>query len=193
MSAAKLERLLNLTALLLNTPRPLSAQEIRDRIEAYPADLAAFRRAFERDKDALRAMGFPLEVADVPGTAHPVDGYRIPKDRYYLRDPGLTPEELAALRLASTVVRLEGVGSSADEGLLKLGGLVGDTPGPDGPDGAAGLAAAPAWRWPRSPGRPTSGRCSGRSPARRRSASPTGARSARSTPTASTTAGAAGT
>jgi proteasome accessory factor B len=136
MSAAKLERLLNLTALLLNTPRPLSAQEIRDRIEAYPEDLAAFRRAFERDKDALRAMGFPLEVAEVPGQAQPVDGYRIPKDRYYLRDPGLTPDELAALRLAASVVQLEGV--SAQEGLFKLGGLVG------APDDHAGEGLAVA-------------------------------------------------
>lgn len=136
MSAAKLERLLNLTALLLNTPRPLSAQEIRDRIEAYPEDQTAFRRAFERDKEALRAMGFPLEVAEVPGQAQPIDGYRIPKDRYYLRDPGLTPEELAALRLAASVVRLEGV--SAQEGLFKLGGLVG---GPEDHAGA-GLAIA---------------------------------------------------
>ncbi len=32
----------------------------------------------------------------------PVDGYRIPKDRYYLRDPGLTPDELAALHLAAS-------------------------------------------------------------------------------------------
>jgi proteasome accessory factor B len=136
MSAAKLERLLNLTALLLNTARPLSAQEIHERIEAYPEDLSAFRRAFERDKDALRAMGLPLEVAEVPGQAQPVDGYRIPKDRYYLRDPGLTAEELAALRLAASVVRVEGV--SAQEGLFKLGGLVG---GAD--DGAgAGLAVA---------------------------------------------------
>jgi proteasome accessory factor B len=126
MSAAKLERLLNLTALLLTTPRPLSAQEVRDRIDAYPGDLAAFRRAFERDKDALRAMGFPLEVAEVPGREQPIDGYRIPKDRYYLRDPGLTPEELAALRLAASVVRLEG--TSAHDGLLKLGGLVGGDP-----------------------------------------------------------------
>jgi predicted DNA-binding transcriptional regulator YafY len=124
MSAAKLERLLNLTALLLATPRPLAAHEIRERIDAYPDDLAAFRRAFERDKDALRAMGFPLEVAEVPGTAQPVDGYRIPKDTYYLRDPGLTPDELAALRLAASVVQLDG--TSAREGLLKLGGLVGE-------------------------------------------------------------------
>ncbi len=132
MSAAKLERLLNLTALLLETPRPLAAQEIRERLAAYPEDTDAFRRAFERDKDDLRTMGVPLAVQEVPGVVPAVDGYRIPKDRYYLRDPGLTPDELAALRLASSVVRLDGV--SASEGLLKLGGLVGE------PGDAAGQA-----------------------------------------------------
>jgi proteasome accessory factor B len=139
MSAAKLERLLNLTALLLATPRPLTAQEIRERLDAYPEDTASFRRAFERDKDALRAMGFPLEVAEVPGTVQPIDGYRIPKDRYYLRDPGLTPEELAALRLAASVVQLEG--TSAREGLLKLGGLVGELDGSD--PGGVSVASLP--------------------------------------------------
>jgi proteasome accessory factor B len=127
MSAAKLERLLNLTALLLETPRPLSAGEIRDRLQVYPRETEAFRRAFERDKDDLRGMGVPLERQEVPGSDPVVEGYRIPKDRYYLRDPGLTPDELAALRLAASVVQLEGV--SAREGLLKLGGLVGE---PDG-------------------------------------------------------------
>ncbi|HET6665479.1 MAG TPA: hypothetical protein VFG94_14520, partial [Acidimicrobiales bacterium] len=87
MSAAKLERLLNLTALLLETPRPLSALEIRDRLGVYAVETDAFRRAFERDKDDLRAMGVPLEVQDVPGALPAVEGYRIPKDRYYLRDP----------------------------------------------------------------------------------------------------------
>src|SRR5829696_6649765 len=123
MSAAKLERLLNLTALLLETPRPLSAVEIRDRLGVYAAENDAFRRAFERDKDDLRAMGVPLEVQDVPGVVPAVEGYRIPKDRYYLRDPGLTAEELAALRMAASVVQLDGL--SAREGLLKLGGHVG--------------------------------------------------------------------
>ena len=127
MSAAKLERLLNLTALLLETPRPLSAQEIRARLGAYPEETDAFRRAFERDKEDLRAMGVPLEVADVPSAVPAVEGYRIPKDRYYLRDPGLTPDELAALRLAASVVQLDGL--SASEGLLKLGGLVGESDG----------------------------------------------------------------
>jgi proteasome accessory factor B len=124
MSAAKLERLLNLTALLLETPRPLSAKEIQSRLGAYPKETESFRRAFERDKDDLRSMGVPLEVADVPGVVPAVEGYRIPKDRYYLRDPGLTADELAALRLAASVVQLEGL--SASEGLLKLGGLVGE-------------------------------------------------------------------
>lgn len=127
MSAAKLERLLNLTALLLETPRPLAAGEIRERLLVYPQETEAFRRAFERDKDDLRAMGVPLERQPVPGTDPAVEGYRIPKDRYYLRDPGLTPDELAALRLAASVVQIEG--ASAREGLLKLGGLVGEAEG----------------------------------------------------------------
>jgi len=132
VSAAKLERLLNLTALLLATTRPLSAQDIRVRLGAYPDETDAFRRAFERDKDDLRAMGVPLEITPVPGVVPAVDGYRVPKDRYYLRDPGLSPEELAALRMAASVVQLEGL--SAREGLLKLGGLVGED------DGGVGLA-----------------------------------------------------
>ena len=54
----KLERLLNLTAALLNTERPLSAGELRERIPgAYSEDLIAFRRMFERDKADLRAIG----------------------------------------------------------------------------------------------------------------------------------------
>jgi proteasome accessory factor B len=121
MSKAKLERLLNLTALLIETPRPLSAQDIQERMGSYPAGAVAFRQAFERDKRDLREMGLPLQVEEVPGTDPPVDGYRIPKDRYYLADPGLDPDELAALHLAASLVRLEG--ASADEGLAKLGAL----------------------------------------------------------------------
>ncbi|HYZ97855.1 MAG TPA: hypothetical protein VE575_03825, partial [Acidimicrobiales bacterium] len=137
MSAAKLERLLNLTALLLETPRPLSAVEIRARmglLGMYTQEPEVFRRTFERDKDDLRAMGVPIEVQAVPGSDPRVEGYRIPKDGYYLRDPGLTTDELAALQVAASVVQIDGL--SAREGLLKLGGLVGET------DGAMGVAVA---------------------------------------------------
>ncbi|HEY2812206.1 MAG TPA: WYL domain-containing protein [Acidimicrobiales bacterium] len=131
-STAKLERLLNLTAALLETVRPLTADEIGGRIYGYPEDKTAFRRAFERDKDALREMGIPLVLSEVPGSDPPQQGYRIPKDQYYLRDPGLDPDELAALQLAASAVRLEGVEGTA--GLWKLGGVPaassGDAPAP---------------------------------------------------------------
>ncbi|MET0728624.1 MAG: WYL domain-containing protein, partial [Acidimicrobiales bacterium] len=120
--ARKLERLLNLTALLLDTTRPVTAEEIQERLEMYPDEQASFRRAFERDKDELRAMGIPLRVEKVPGTMPAVDGYRIPREEYALRDPGLQTDELAALHLAASAVQV--VGLPATQGLLKLGGLV---------------------------------------------------------------------
>jgi proteasome accessory factor B len=118
MSAAKLERLLNLTAALLETPTPLTAEQVRALVPGYPDELAAFRRAFERDKDDLREMGIPLRLERTSVGHRDQDAYRIPKDEYYLRDPGFEPDELAALHLAAQVVRLEG----ASEALWKLGG-----------------------------------------------------------------------
>ena len=123
VSGQKLERLLNLTALLLDARRPLTAEQIQRQLD-YPEDRTAFRRAFERDKDELRTMGIPLRVERVPGVLPEVDGYRIPREEYALRDPGLTTEELAALHLAASAVQVEGL--PATEGLLKLGGLVTD-------------------------------------------------------------------
>jgi proteasome accessory factor B len=119
VSADKLERLLNLTALLLDTGRPLSRESIRERLPGYAEGDEAFRRQFERDKDDLRRMGIPLVVEPVPGQLPEIDGYRIPADRYYLADPGLRPDELAALHLAASAVRVEGL--PAAEGLRKLG------------------------------------------------------------------------
>ena len=108
MSASKLERLLNLTAALLDTPRPLTAEQLRQRVPGYPSDAVAFHRAFERDKDDLRELGIPLRRERVVVESREVDGYRVPPDDYYLRDPGLAPDELAALHLAAQVVRLGG-------------------------------------------------------------------------------------
>ncbi len=133
MSAQKLERLLNLTALLLDARRPLSAEQIQHQLD-YPEDQTAFRRAFERDKDELRSMGIPLRVERVPGVLPELDGYRIPREEYALRDPGLETDELAALYLAASAVQVEGL--PATEGLLKLGGLVHD------PRAEAGLPVA---------------------------------------------------
>lgn len=145
MSVNKLERLLNLTAVLLDTSRPLAAEEIRQRVEGYPPPGSAFHRTFERDKDDLRVMGIPLRVEKVPATDPPVDGYRIAADDYYLADPGLEADELAALHLASLTVRLEGLGER--EALWKLGGTAGEqgTPAQAATSDFAGaLASLPA-------------------------------------------------
>lgn len=119
----RLERLVNLTATLLDTRRPLSLDELAERLEpSYPKELAARRRAFERDKETLRELGVPIVTQVIEGTGGEV-GYRIPADEYYLPDPGLTPEERAALHVAVSAVRFEG--GDAREGLRKLGGLEG--------------------------------------------------------------------
>ncbi|MDQ4132369.1 MAG: WYL domain-containing protein [Actinomycetota bacterium] len=132
----RLERLINLVAALLETPRPLTADELRERVPGYAEERGAFRRAFERDKETLREMGVPV-VTEMVDPADPgVSGYRIPKEEYYLDDPGLEPDELAALHLAASAVRVEG--ANGVEALWKLGGEVAE----DGPVPA--IAALPA-------------------------------------------------
>jgi proteasome accessory factor B len=145
----RLERLVNLVAALIDTSQPLTRAEIRERIEGYSEDTEAFRRNFERDKDLLRQMGFPLVTMAVD-PAHPDDlGYRIPRELYELPDPGLDESELAALRLAASAVQLEGEwGQDAVmRALRKLGGAVSDGPdgdqAPPGSPAAGGLAALP--------------------------------------------------
>ena len=136
--ASRLERLLNLTAALLNAQRPLTAADIAEQVPGYPsvAEKQTFRRAFERDKELLREMGIPVQVADVPGSDPPEAGYLIRRDDYALRDPGLDPDELAAIHLATAAVRMEGLPGT--EAIWKLGGV----PEEQG-DGIA-LAALPA-------------------------------------------------
>ncbi len=121
MTSRKLERTLNLLAELLNAESPKSAAELKTRVGMYPEDKAAFRRTFDRDKNALRDMGVPLEIVPVPGTNPPVDGYIINKSDYYLADLNLSPAELRALNLASSSVEvLDGL--SETEAIRKLGG-----------------------------------------------------------------------
>lgn len=115
---SKLERLLNLTAALLDSTVPLTAAQIQRRVTGYPQDRSAFRRMFERDKADLRDMNVPLEITPNPETDPPIDGYVINRSDYVGADVRFEPDELAALHLATNLVRLDG----AEEGLVKLGG-----------------------------------------------------------------------
>lgn len=120
----RLERLINLTATLLATRRPLTLEELADRLSpGYPDDLAARRRQFERDKETLRDLGIPIAVESVDGWSGADLGYRIHPDEYYLPDLGLDPAERAALHLAATAVDVGGVDPL--DALRKLGGAEG--------------------------------------------------------------------
>jgi predicted DNA-binding transcriptional regulator YafY len=124
----RIERLINLIAALLETSRPMTASEIREEIAGYgdQQNFEAFRRAFERDKEALRNMGIPVEVVEIDPLGGEPEGYIIPKSKYYLQDLDLDPDELAALRLVTTAM-MTGE-EQAEGGLLKLS--VGDSGGP---------------------------------------------------------------
>jgi len=139
----RLERLINLVAALLEAERPLTAEELQQRLPGYAESRSAFRRAFERDKDVLREMGVPLVTEAIDPAQPGLEGYRIPKDEYYLTDPGLEPDELAALHLAASAVQIEG--AQGIEALWKLGGWVaeeGPPPATAALPGAAHLGTA---------------------------------------------------
>lgn len=147
----RLERLVNLVAALLDADRPLTREELRRRVGGYSADPDAFRRNFERDKEVLRQMGLPLltEALNADGGEEQA-GYRIPRERYELPDPGLSEAELAALRLAASAVHLDAswgrqVTLSALRKLAAAGGRpdgpTPDTPAPDGPVAPPGRLA----------------------------------------------------
>lgn len=122
----KIERLLTLLNVLVDAPRAISAEDLRERVPGYPEEDASFKRAFERDKDDLRDMGVPLLVETVPGSDPPRLGYRVRRQDFELRDPGLEPDELEALNLAAAVT---GMGGGVERrALLKLGAPAGDAP-----------------------------------------------------------------
>jgi proteasome accessory factor B len=114
----RVERVLNLLALLLDTSVPLTRDEIVREVSGYPPQVSANRRAFERDKEVLRGMGVPV-TTEMIGDAGEI-GYRVKPEDYYLPDLGLTADETAALRVAVSAVSL---GNQVGEGaLMKLGG-----------------------------------------------------------------------
>ncbi len=119
MAVRKSERLLNLIVMLLETSQPVTAEQIHRTIPGYGQDSwDTFKRMFERDKEELREMGIPVELSSVDAwdTEH---GYRIPKDRYYLPELNLAPDEVAALWLAAGLLRMSDPGP-ARSALMKL-------------------------------------------------------------------------
>jgi predicted DNA-binding transcriptional regulator YafY len=130
----RLERLVNLVVALLDARRPLTREEVRERVGGYGDSEAGFRRAFERDKELLRQMGIPV-VAEPLGGEEGQVGYWAPRELYELPDPGLSEEEMMALSLAASLVAFGGeqvpaqAASAATSALRKLAGSP-DAPSP---------------------------------------------------------------
>lgn len=98
------ERLLDLIAYLINAPQPVSFAEVQESFpDAYEGSEDAAIRKFERDKATLLELGIPLrwvEGDDIDGAS----GYVIDRDKFYLPEIDLTPEEMAVVYLAGTSV-----------------------------------------------------------------------------------------
>ncbi len=116
------ERVLNLLIYLLESPNPVTADDVRRTVLGYDGQTdEAFHRMFERDKDVLRKLGVPLNRQALD--AWEVDyGYTVDPDEYAVPDPGLSEEERVALSVAARMVRLGGSYAGLDA-LLKLGGI----------------------------------------------------------------------
>ncbi len=115
----RLERVTDLVLVLLEAHQPLTLDAIAHQVPGYPAEHAARRQAFERDKRLLRDEGIPVLTERLPGNEQ--YGYRIDRDSFYLPDLELEPDEHVALHLAVAGVHLGD--PSGRDALLKLGAV----------------------------------------------------------------------
>ena len=121
VATAKVERLMNLVIALLSTRGYITAEKIRTTVAGYsdsPTD-EAFSRMFERDKNELRDLGIPLETGRV-SSFEPTEGYRINRDAYALPAVELTPDEAAAVAVATQLWESPELITATQGALLKL-------------------------------------------------------------------------
>jgi proteasome accessory factor B len=121
MATSKVERLVNLVIALLSTRGYITADKIRSTVAGYSESPSAeaFSRMFERDKNELRDLGIPLEVGRV-SAMDPTEGYRINRDAYALPPVELTPDEAAAVAVATQLWESPELITATQGALLKL-------------------------------------------------------------------------
>src|SRR6266536_2454455 len=115
----KVERLVNLVALLLDTHRPLTLDQVAELVPGYEATGESLRRMFERDKEELRGLGVPIERGPVDPWGSE-EGYFIDRKAYAMPRLELAPDERAALALAARAWSGAAGDPAALAGLAKL-------------------------------------------------------------------------
>jgi proteasome accessory factor B len=126
------ERLVNLVVALMATEQGLTKDTILTSVAGYReqsdagASKDALEKMFERDKEALRGLGVPIET--IGDWADPDDlreaRYRVPTAEYALPDDiEFTPAEVALLNLAGGVWSENSMSDDARSGLRKIRAL----------------------------------------------------------------------
>lgn len=123
------DRLFHLILALMATHNGLNKEQILTTVRGYREDTEAgmsresIERRFERDKDALRDLGIPLEAVIPPED----DGnnkntlYRIPKGEYDIpADIEFGPKDIALLNMAAAVWREGSLSHDAHNARLKI-------------------------------------------------------------------------
>jgi proteasome accessory factor B len=146
MATSKVERLVNLVIALLSTRGYITAEKIRSSVAGYSdsPSAEAFSRMFERDKNELRDLGIPLEVGRVSAW-DTGEGYRINRDAYALPPVELTPDEAAAVAVATQLWESPELITATQGALLKLRAAGVDLD-PDAPVAIASPAGVPGLR-----------------------------------------------
>jgi len=146
MATSKVERLVNLVIALLSTRGYITAEKIRTTVAGYSdsPSAEAFSRMFERDKNELRDLGIPLEVGRVSAW-DAGEGYRINRDAYSLPPVELTPDEAAAVAVATQLWESPELITATQGALLKLRAAGVDVD-PDAPVAIASPAGVPGLR-----------------------------------------------
>ena len=98
------ERLLDLITYLLNSPEPVSWQEIKNQ---FPDDYSrgveeSNQRKFERDKAELISLAIPIDYHSGSGTQK--EGYTIEEDKLFLPEIEFTAQESSLLMLSASAV-----------------------------------------------------------------------------------------
>ena len=113
----KVERLINLIAILSDTMRPLTQHEIVNTVPGYNLNTkATSRRTFERDKDELRNLGFDISSTPTPMGDY---GYKINKDNTFY-SVSLTAQQRNIVQCA--IAMYSSNESLTSKSLTKLGG-----------------------------------------------------------------------
>ena len=126
MGVSKSERILNLFFVLINSKRPISRREIREKVNGYEEceSESAFERMFERDKDELRNTGVKIDTLAIDPLFDDELGYQVDSKTFLTKSVNWSPRERALLSLASTTWHQTEFENLAKSATLKAGGSV---------------------------------------------------------------------